>query len=69
MIKSRRIRWPGHVTCVGRGMHRVLVGKPEGRAAYMWDDNIKIYPTEIGWGVIDRDQWRAFVNREINLWI
>jgi hypothetical protein len=40
----------------------------------MWEDNIKIYLREIGWGSIDwidlaqdRDQQRAFVNREMNL--
>ena len=33
VIKSRRMRWAGHVVCMGegRGMYRVLVGKPEGR--------------------------------------
>ena len=33
VIKSRRMRWAGHVACVGeeRGMYRVLVGKPEGK--------------------------------------
>jgi len=32
VIKSRRIRWSGHVACMGerRGVYRVLVGKPEG---------------------------------------
>ena len=33
VVKSRRMRWAGHVACVGegRGVHRVVVGKPEGR--------------------------------------
>jgi hypothetical protein len=32
MIKSRRMRWEGHVAQMGRrGMHRILVGKPEGK--------------------------------------
>ena len=35
VIKWRRMRWAGHVACVGvgeeRGMYRVLVGKPEGK--------------------------------------
>jgi hypothetical protein len=33
VIKSRRIRWPGHVAHMweGRGVYRVLVGKPEGK--------------------------------------
>jgi hypothetical protein len=32
-IKSRRMRWAGHVACMGeeRGVYRVLVGKPEGK--------------------------------------
>jgi hypothetical protein len=33
VIKSRRIRWAGHVGCMGerKGIYRVLVGKPEGK--------------------------------------
>ena len=33
VVKSRRMRWVGHVACMGegRGVHRVLVGKPEGK--------------------------------------
>ena len=33
VVKSRRMRWEGHVACMGedRGVHRVLVGKPEGK--------------------------------------
>jgi hypothetical protein len=33
VIKSRRLRWAGHVACIGerRGAYRALVGKPEGR--------------------------------------
>jgi len=33
VIKSRRMRWAGHVACMGEeeGVYRVLVGKPEGR--------------------------------------
>jgi hypothetical protein len=47
-IKSRRMRWAGHVTCVGeeRKMYRVLVGKSEGmkplgRSKCRWEDEIK----------------------------
>jgi hypothetical protein len=38
MIKTRRIKWAGHVTRMGqgRGVYRVLVGKPEGK--YHWRD-------------------------------
>ena len=47
VIKSRRMGWAGHVACMGegRGVHRVLVGKPEGRRPLgrprrRWEDNI-----------------------------
>ena len=49
VVKSRRMRWAGHVALMGegRGVHRVLVGKPEGkrplgRPRRRWEDNIKI---------------------------
>jgi len=47
LIKSRRMRWVGHVAHMweGRGMYRVLLGKPEGkrpmgRSRHRWEDNI-----------------------------
>jgi hypothetical protein len=55
VIKLRRIRWAGHVARMGegRGVYRVLVGKPEGkrplvRPRYRWEDNIKMKLREIG---------------------
>jgi hypothetical protein len=49
MIKSRRMRWAGHVVRLGeeRGVYRVLVGKPEGkrpmgRPRRRWEDNIRL---------------------------
>ena len=49
VIKSRRMRWAGHVAHIGdgRGVYRVLVGKPEGRGPFRrlrlrWEDNIKM---------------------------
>jgi hypothetical protein len=55
VVKSRRIRWAGHVACIGEGrvVHRVLVGKPEGkrplgRPRRRWEDNIKMYLQEVG---------------------
>ena len=49
VIKSRRLRWAGHVarTEERRGVHKVLVGKPEGkrplgRPRRRWEDNIKM---------------------------
>jgi hypothetical protein len=63
----------------GRGMYRVLVGKPEvkkpmGRPRRRWEDNIKMDLQEVGCGCMelnelaqDRDRWRALVNAVLNL--
>ena len=64
----------------GRGVHRVLVGKPEGkrllgRPRRTWKDNIKIDLREVGGGgdwmelAQDRDRWRALVNTVMNFWV
>ena len=54
VIKSRRMKWVGHVARMGgrRGAYRVLVGKPEGkrplgRPRYRWEDNIKMNLQEV----------------------
>ena len=54
VVKSRRMRWAGHVAHMGdgRGVHRVLVGKPEGkrplgRPRHRWEDNIKMDLQEV----------------------
>ena len=54
VIKSRRMRWAGHVTCMGvmRSVYRVLVGKPERkrpleRPRSRWKDNIKMDLQEV----------------------
>ena len=76
VVKSRRMRWAGHVARMGegRGVHRVLVGKPEGkrpmgRPRHRWEDNIKMDLQEVGGGceewmelAQDRDRWRALVS-------
>jgi hypothetical protein len=56
-IKSRRMRWAGHVARGGEGtkVYRVLVGKPEGKSLFRrrrrtWEDGIKIDLREIVWG-------------------
>jgi hypothetical protein len=48
MIKSSRMRWVGHVACMGenRNPYKIVVGKPEGkiplgRPRHGWEDNIK----------------------------
>ena len=62
----------------GRGVHRVLVGKPEGkrplgRPRRRWEDSIKMDLREVGgvgdWMELaqDRDRWRALVNTVMNL--
>ena len=54
VIKSRRMRWAGHVARMGeeRGVYRVLVGKPEGRTLgrprRRWVDNIRMDLQEVG---------------------
>jgi hypothetical protein len=80
VVKSRRMRWAGHVARMleGRGVHRVLVGKPEGnrplgRPRRRWEDNIKSYLQEVGgdcgdWmeRAQDKDRWRTLVNTVMN---
>jgi hypothetical protein len=60
VIKSRRKRWVGHVVHMGegRGIYRVLVGKPEGkrplgRPSCRWEYNIKVDLQEVGSGGMD----------------
>ena len=81
VVKSTRIRWAGHVACMGerRGVLRVLVRKPEckrllGRPRHKWGDNIKMDLQEVGCGSMDwielaqvRSSWGAFVNAVMNL--
>jgi hypothetical protein len=81
VIKARRMRWAGHVACIGevRGAYNILVGRPEGRRPlgrrrHRWEDNIKMDLREIGFGYVDwihlaqdRDRWWALVNSVMNL--
>ena len=83
MIKSRRMRWVGHVAHMGesRGVYRVLVGKPKGkrplgRPRFRWEANIKMDLQEVECGGMDwidlaqeRDRRQALVNAVINLWV
>jgi len=52
VVKSRRMRWAGHVARMGedRDVHRVLVGKPERRSRRKWKYNIKMELQEVGGG-------------------
>ena len=77
VVKLRRMRWAGHVARMGegRGVHRVLVGKPEekrllGSPRRRWEDNIKMDLQKVGdWMELaqDRDRWRALVSTAMNL--
>jgi hypothetical protein len=80
VMKSRRMRWAGHVARMGekRGAYRILVGRSEGRRPLgrprrRWEDNIKTDLEDGGWGMDwielaqDRDRWRAVVNAVMNL--
>jgi hypothetical protein len=80
-VKSRRMRWAGHVVRVGedRKVYKFLVGKPEGkrplgRPRRRWEDWIRIDLREFGLGGVDwirlahdRDRWRAIVSAVMNL--
>jgi hypothetical protein len=82
-IKSRSIRWVGHVELMaeGRNVYRVLMGKPEGKRPLesprrRWEDGLKMDMREIGWGGVewihlaqDRDLWRSVVNVVLNPWL
>ena len=81
MIKSRRMRWAGHVAHMGeeRAVYMVLVEKPEGkrplgRPRRRWVDNIRMDLQEVGYGHVewiglaqDRDRWRKLVSAVMNL--
>ena len=81
VIKLRRMRWAGHVACMGEemGVYRVLVGKPEGKRPLgtprrRWVDNIRMDLQEVGCGykdwiglAQDRDRWRTLVSAVMNL--
>ena len=80
MIKSRRMRWAGHVVRMDeeRGVCRVLLGKQEGRRPLgrprrRWVDNIRMDLQEVGCGYVDwiglsqdRDRWRTLVSAVMN---
>jgi hypothetical protein len=83
VIYNGPTRWAGHVVHMeeGRGVHRVMVGKPEekkplGRPRHRWEDNIKRDLQEVGgdcgdWmeRAQDRDRWLTLVNTVMNFWV
>ena len=80
-IKSRRLRWAGHVARMkeGRSAFKILTGKPTGKIPLgrpwrRWEDNIRMDLEEIGisaetWvdSAQDMNYWRALVNAALNL--
>jgi hypothetical protein len=83
-VKSRRMRWAGHVARMAeeRNVYKVLVGKPEGkrplgRPRRRWEDGIRMDLREVGLGggvdwirlAQDRDRWRGVVSAVMNLWV
>jgi hypothetical protein len=80
-VKSRRMRWAGHVARMGeeRKVYKVLMGKPEGnrplgRPRHRWEYGITMDLGEIGLGGVDwirlaqdRDRWRAVISAVMNL--
>ena len=79
VMKSRRLRWAGHVARMEEGMSAfsILTGTPTGkRPRRRREDNIRMVLKEIGisrrnWVDLaqDRDYWRALVNAALNLWV
>jgi hypothetical protein len=81
VIKSKRMRWTGHVARIDEemGACRVLVGKPEGkrplgRPRRRWVDNIRMDLQDVGCGYVDwiglaqhRDRWGTLVSAVMNL--
>jgi hypothetical protein len=81
IIKSRRMRWAGHVARIGenRNASRLLAEKPEGKRPLLrprrrWVDNIRMDLGEMVWGDVDwiglaqdRNRWKALVNSVLNL--
>ena len=71
MIKSRRLRWAGHVARMeeDKNAFNILTGKrPLGRPRHRWEDNIRMDLEEIGVNAGNWiDYWRALVNAALNL--
>ena len=64
LIKSRKMRWAGHVARVGerRGVYRVSVGEPQGKRPFgrprrRWEDSIKMGLQEVGFGLWTESSW------------
>jgi hypothetical protein len=72
-VKSRRMRWAGHVVCTGeeRKLYMVLVGKPEGKRplgkpSRRWEDGIRMNLREIGLGGVDWIRLLGFLRHGVS---
>ena len=78
VIKSKRLKWAGHVMEEGRSVFKILTStptgkRPLGRPRHRWEDNIRMDLKEIGINMrnrvdsaLDRDYWRALVDAGLN---
>ena len=74
VIKSRRMRWAGHVECMGEERGKPEGKRPLGRPRRRWVDNIRMDLQEVGCVYMDwiglaqdRDGWRTLVSAVMNL--
>ena len=76
VIKSRRLRWAGHVARMeeGRSAFKILTDRSLGRSRRRWEEHIRMDLEDVGINVgnwvdsaQDRDYWRALVNAALNL--
>ena len=80
VIKSRRMRWAGHVAHMGEERGCIVFGgetggkEPLGRPRRRWVDNLRTDLQEVGCGYMvwiglsqDRDSWRTLVSAVMNL--
>jgi hypothetical protein len=82
VIKSRKMRWAGHVAHMGelRNAYRILFRKLDGkrplrRARCRWKGNTRMDLKENGWEGVDwmhvaqDEQWQALMNTVMNIWV
>jgi hypothetical protein len=80
VIKSRRMRWAGHVTRTEKTItaYKILVGKPEGKRSFgrprrRWENNVRMDSREVGLERVDwlhlaqdREHWQVLLNTVMN---
>jgi hypothetical protein len=56
--QMKRVRWSGHISCMGVMRNKILVGKPEGKRSLArpwsgWEDELRMNPREMEWEIVD----------------